>query len=281
MGFTRSKVKLALCLVACVASTFSKNLGSINVKDYGEVYVVAPDWSAGNIQMHDNGFTMRGNSRLYFASRPEDGWTSDMYWQANLMDKHFAYTLDLSNVECHCNAAAYFINMPGNNPGDGGDYYCDANHGGGIWCPEYDTMEGNRHTIATTLHTCNGGGGNWDSCDGGGCQVNAFAVDSNMMCPEDRCTINTMKPFVISHFQNSGTANTWMGQEGRDASFGMCNDGGYISNMASSYGGMVFSASLWGGGDIDMGWLDGITGCQGYCNIDSNSVTMTNFELWA
>merc|ERR1712029_707867 len=88
-----SKMKLALCLVACVASTFSKNLGSINVKDYGEVYVVAPDWSAGNIQMHDNGFTMRGNSRLYFASRPEDGWTSDMYWQANLMDKHFAYTL--------------------------------------------------------------------------------------------------------------------------------------------------------------------------------------------
>merc|ERR1712034_186611 len=55
---------------------------------------------------------------------------------------------------------------------------------------------------------------------GGGCQVNAFNVDSNMMCPEDRCTINTNKPFVISHFQNAGQANTWMGQEGRDASLG-------------------------------------------------------------
>ena len=87
-----------------------------------------------------------------------------------LANKHFAYTLDLSNVPCHCNAAAYFVDMPGNNAGDG-DYYCDANHGNNIWCPEYDVMEGNKHTIACTLHTCNGGGGNWDYCDGGGCQV--------------------------------------------------------------------------------------------------------------
>jgi len=268
---------LLLCLVT---PSLSKCLGSINVKDYGEVWVVAPDWSAGAIQMHDNGFTMNGNTRLYFASRCDDGWNPDMYWQTPLMDKHFAYTLDLSNVGCHCNAAAYFINMPGNNAGDG-DYYCDANFGNSIWCPEYDTMEGNKYTIATTLHTCNGGNGYWDSCDGGGCQVNAFNVDSNMMCPEDRCSINTGRPFVISHFQNSGQANTWMGQDGKDASFGMCNDGGYISNMASSFGGMVFSASLWGGGGIDMGWLDGMTGCGGECNIDGSSVTFTNFELWA
>merc|ERR1712098_476411 len=121
-----------------------------------------------------------------------------------------------------------------------------GNNGNGIWCPEYDTMEGNKYTIATTLHTCNGGGGHWDYCDQGGCQVNAFNVDSNMMCPEDRC-----------------------------------NDGGYIANMASSYGGMVFSASLWGGHGIDMGWLDGVTGCGGECNIEGSSVTFTNFDLWA
>ena len=46
----------------------------------------------------------------------------------------------MSNVGCHCNAAAYFVDMPGNNAGDG-DYYCDANHGNNIWCPEYDVME--------------------------------------------------------------------------------------------------------------------------------------------
>merc|ERR1712154_587784 len=159
---------------------------------YGEVFVCAPDWAAGQIDMHDNGFTMRGDSGLYFCNRAVDGWDANAYWQTPLMD------------------------------------YCDQ----------------------------------------GGCQVNAFNVDSNMMCPEDRCTINTNKPFVISHFQNSGIANTWMGQDGKDASFGMCNDGGYIANMASSYGGMVFSASLWGGHGIDMGWLDGVTGCGGECNIE-------------
>ena len=28
--------------------------------------------------------------------------------------------------------------------------------------------------------------GNWNDCDRGGCQNNAFYVDSNMFCPEDR-----------------------------------------------------------------------------------------------
>merc|ERR1712027_292536 len=141
-----------LCLLA--APAMSRNLGSINVKDFGEVFVCAPDWAAGAIQMHDNGFTMNGNSRLYFCNRAVDNWDPNAYWQTPLNNKHFAYTLDLSNVGCYCNAAAYFINMPGNNPGDG-DYYCDANLGNNIWCPE------------------------------------------------DRCKINTNKPFVISHFQNS------------------------------------------------------------------------------
>merc|ERR1712173_402127 len=101
----------------------------------------------------------------------------DAYAQIPLNNKHFAYQLDLSNVGCHCNAAAYFVKMPGNNAGDG-DYYCDANLGNNIWCPEYDVMEGNKHTIACTLHTCNGGNGYWDSCDRGGCQTNAFNVAS-------------------------------------------------------------------------------------------------------
>ena len=95
-----------------------------------------------------------------------------------------------------------------------------------------------------------------------------------------RCKINTAQPFTISHYQNSGQANTWMGQGGQDASFNMCNDGGYLGNMATSYDGMVFTASLWGGGGIDMGWLDGMTGCWGDCNIDGASVTFSNFELW-
>ena len=52
--------------------------------------------------------------------------------QTELMNKVFSYSIDVSNVGCHCNAAAYFINMPGNNAG-AGDYYCDANLGNNIW----------------------------------------------------------------------------------------------------------------------------------------------------
>ena len=46
-----------------------------------------------------------------------------------------------------------------------------------------------------------------------------------------------------------------------------------------SLDGIVFSASLWGGPDIDMSWLDGMTGCQGVCNLEESSVTFRNFAL--
>jgi len=275
-------MKLALVAVfaAIAAPTWGKNFGGINVDGVGQIYVVGPDWAAGNIQMNSNGFTLNGGGRIYLASNPTDGWDPNMFWQTPLNGKHFSYTLDLSRVGCHCNAAGYFIDMPGPGGGDGGDYYCDANFVGGQWCPEYDTLEANKYTIAGTLHTCSGSPGNWWECDRGGCQNNAFYVDSNMICPEDRCTINTNKPFLVSHFQDGNHANIWMQQEGREASFDFCSDGGYCSNMAQSYDGMVFSASLWGGPGIDMGWLDGMTGCWGDCDIGGSSVTFSGFNLW-
>merc|ERR1711874_614908 len=78
---------------------------------------------------------------------------------------------------------------------------------------------------------------------------------------------------------NEHTATITVEQDGREHTFDICNDAGYISNMASSYGGMVYSGSLWGGGGIDMNWLDGMTGCDGECNIDGSSVKFSNFKL--
>ena len=77
----------------------------------------------------------------------------------------------------------------------------------------------------------------------------------------------------------SQKAKIWVEQDGREFEFDICNDGGYVSRMAQSYDNMVWSGSLWGGGGIDMGWLDGMTGCGGDCNIDSQSVTFSNFKL--
>ena len=81
------KLLLVCCLTLLAASpTLSKCLGSINVREYGEVFIIAPDWSANNIDIHDNGFTLRGNTRLYFANRCDDGWSGDMY--AQVKDNH-------------------------------------------------------------------------------------------------------------------------------------------------------------------------------------------------
>lgn len=258
------------------------------------VYVVGPDWSAEFVSVNGNGVTLSRGGRIYFAKDPVDDFSNPyMYWQTPLLGKRFSFDVDLSRVGCHCNAAAYFIQMPGYNsgqspdPGDGGDYYCDANHGNNIWCPEYDNFEGNKYTMASTLHTCNYVPPNYyDWCDGGGCQTNAFNVNSNMMCPEDRCTINTNKPFTISHTQSNKGAdgtmdsvNNWFSQEGRTANFNVCSDPNYVKNMGYSLNGIVFSASLWGGPGIDMSWLDGMTGCQGECDLGSSSVTFSNFAV--
>jgi hypothetical protein len=72
--------------------------------------------------------------------------------------------------------------------------------------------------------------------------------------------------------------NVWFSQEGKSESFNVCG-GDYVKNMGYSLNGIVFIASLWGGPDIDMGWLDGMTGCSGACNLASNSVTFRNFAL--
>ena len=69
-----------------------------------------------------------------------------------------------------------------------------------------------------------------------------------------------------------------------------------MADMAPSFSGMVFDVTLWGkpvytvmiqtsdnflpgGGGIDMSWLDGMTGCDEACNLNSSSVTFTDFEL--
>merc|ERR1711971_13142 len=58
-------------------------------------------------------------------------------------------------------------------------------------------------------------------------------------------------------------------------------DSNYVKNMGYSLEGIVAAFSLWGGPDIDMGWLDGCTGCGGTCNLGGSSVTWTNFALEA
>lgn len=83
------------------------------------------------------------------------------------------------------------------------DYYCDANFVNNNFCPEYDIYEGNKYTMMSTLHTCDYVAPSYyPSCDRGGCGSNAYYVNPNLMCPDDRCTINTNRRYTISHTQS-------------------------------------------------------------------------------
>ena len=61
-----------------------------------------------------------------------------------------------------------------------------------------------------------------------------------------RCTINTQKPFHVSHFQTKQIANVYMSQEGREVNFNICDDSGYNEQFWYSYPGMAVAGGMWG-----------------------------------
>ena len=134
----------------------------------------------GNVDKLDNGFRLHGGGGVYLAESTADiGTDPFMYWQTNLADNVWSYDIDVSNVGCKCNAAMYWVNMPGYEngspyPAEWGLYYCDANFVNGNWCPEYDTFEGNDQTMSVAIHTCDYVPPNeYSSCDRAGCGTNA------------------------------------------------------------------------------------------------------------
>merc|ERR1712004_878340 len=93
-----------------------QNMGSINVAGVGQLYVVTQDPST--VQMVDNGFRLVGGGRVYLAQEAANDFSSPfIYWQAPLLGNHISYTVDVSNVGCHCNSAFYFVQMPGYDAG--------------------------------------------------------------------------------------------------------------------------------------------------------------------
>jgi hypothetical protein len=139
--------------------------------------------------------------------------------------------------------------------------------------------------MASTLHTCDYIAPSWYStCDRNGCQENAYNANSKGMCPDSSCTINTSQPFTMSHTQSESSSggnmtnvNIYMQQGNNNWNFNVCNNIGYDMNMGYSLSGIVFVASLWT--SSDMSWLDGVTGCQGSCDLANSQVTFSNFQL--
>ena len=158
-------------------------------------------------------------------------------FQASLGNNVWSYDIDVSNVGCKCNAAMYWVNMPGYEggspyPAEWGIYYCDANYVNGNWCPEYDTFEGNDQTMSVAIHTCDFTPPNeYPSCDRAGCATNACQGISGQY-GRGR-SIDTGRPYRISHGQVMDQdflmeSFHHFSQDGNTASFTACNNVDYM-----------------------------------------------------
>ena len=68
------------------------------------------------------------------------------------------------------------------------------------------------------------------------------------MCPSPNCTINTEKPFRLSHFQDNQKVTVSFQQDDRYAEVMICNVEGFLITMDNEgfNPGMVFFTSIFG-----------------------------------
>ena len=100
--------------------------------------------------------------------------------------------------------------------------------------------------MQTTLHTCTNENGNWHGCDRGGFSTSSYENDKYLMCPSDKCIINSNKVFRVSHSQNEDYINVWFEQDGRSTSFNVDNHEKIGKMAEQGFDGMVFVAQIWG-----------------------------------
>jgi len=235
-----------------------------------------------------------GETRGFLATRETDEYSPDMFFNFSLINKVLSYDVDMSKVGCSCNAALFFVTMPGFSPDgsvargvDRNPYYCDANDIGGVWCWETDSIEANMYNTATTPHTCASGPGKYiDTCDRGACGGSSYLHDPTGMCPDKSCTIDTRKPFRIHQSYEANDEgvlvrifNT-MKQDGRTFGYETCTDLDYLAKMMPAFKyelAMVFQ--LWGDTWENMDWLDKMTGCTGACIAEETELILSNIAI--
>ena len=74
-------------LIFLVSPVFAINMGSIPVTGFGDIYVVTDEGNVGNVQMHENGFTLVGGGGIHFASEPREDFSPEMFWAVSYSNK--------------------------------------------------------------------------------------------------------------------------------------------------------------------------------------------------
>jgi len=286
-------------LALCISSAVAIDQGPLKIDVDGrelDLHVVASSEKGKLFHTSNRTLNMRwgGETRGFLATKGSDEYEPGMFFNFTLLNKELSYDVDLSQVGCSCNAALFFVTMPGFSPNgsiargvDQNPYYCDANKIGGVWCWETDSIEANQYNVATTPHTCDEGPGKYiDNCDRGACGGSSFLADTTGMCPDKSCKIDTRRPFRI---QQSYEANKMghlvrifntMTQEGRTFGYETCTDLEYLARMTPAFSykmAMVFQ--LWGDTWENMQWLDKMTGCEGPCVAEDAAVSFSNIAI--
>jgi len=209
--------------------------------------------------------------------------------------------MDISRAGCGCNGAFYAVAMPGvaangsAAPGAGGDFYCDANDVGGVWCTEIDLVEANTAAMAATPHACDApdAAGHVAKCDGVGCSLGTKS-NASLFGPGAGFAIDTRRPFdVVTMFPvdaagRLAAVDTLVKQGAQSFHLVHTPDtcGTHWSDTLNAplAAGMVPVFSLWGDTTkgADMTWLDvppcsPATGCGG----DGTLALFSNFAVSA
>ena len=235
-----------------------------------QVWVGGPDWYN---EVDQGGVNLPEGARSYFLNSAD--YNPDNFYRPNLLGGSVSYDIDMSGVSCGCIAAFYLVKMPahdwnGNPQQTDGWWYCDAQAVGGVYCPEFDIMEANRHAFQTTAHSCTyTGNGHYSDCDHGGhCIQNSVDIfnhsGNNAYGPGNWYTIDTTQPFnfKIDFNEDGGQFSsfvTTLSQNGKQVQTS-CYDG---SNnwMTEDIKDMAFAMSNWSG-DATWLWKDA---CGGGC----------------
>ena len=255
------------------------NVGTIQINEYGRMvtrYLLGAGYQNENIRTNGTSASFGRNTAAYVVkngSFDSGNFSPDMFVEYNLLNKTVSFTVDLSDIECSCNAALFFTSQPaiGANgepiAGTQGTYSCDANHGNGELCWEMDNMEANKYALQVTPHQCNSAPGTYISeCDGAGCGTNLYNINNKGICPDSSCKINSNLPFEQSIYFGNNMYVT-LTQGSNVIEFDVCSSNNdYIKSMNSPLNyGMSMILCYWGNNYNTMSWLDGKTGCTGDC----------------
>ena len=148
--------------------------------------------------------------------------------------------------------------------------------------------EANRYTMASTAHKCDKPEGkHYTNCDKVGCGTNMFDTSPTAMCPDEKCVINTQKPyrhridFIKGKDGNLAEIINSFLQDTREHTFSACKDTQYLEEFSDDTKRLVMTMSLWGNSYDTMKWLDGMTGCTGACEINDSAVSFSDFTFTA